>query len=58
LPSDDDLLVFSWLTENMTNAGLPALMAIVGQGGITAWFLGQMLKTGGWEVGRDDSPVG
>lgn len=51
-PSGDDLKVFSWLTENMDNAGLPALMAIAGQGGVTAWYLGQMLQSGGWEVGE------
>lgn len=50
LPSDDDLKVFGWLTTNMSTAGLPALMAIVGQNGISAWYLGQMLRTGGWEV--------
>ena len=35
---------FSWLTENMADAGLPALMAIAGEGGIAAWFLGEMLR--------------
>lgn len=49
LPSEDDLKVFSWLTTNMDDAGLPALMAIAGQHG-HAWYLGQMLKTGGWEI--------
>jgi proteasome lid subunit RPN8/RPN11 len=49
LPSEDDLKVFSWLTTNMDDAGLPALMAIAGQRG-HAWYLGQMLRTGGWEV--------
>jgi proteasome lid subunit RPN8/RPN11 len=49
LPSDDDLKVFSWLTSNMDDAGLPALMAIADQNGI-AWYLGQMLRTGGWET--------
>lgn len=51
LPSENDLKVFGWLTTNMNDAGLPALMAIAGQGGICAWFLGQMLPTGGWETG-------
>lgn len=50
-PSDDDLKVFAWLTENMADAGLPALMAIAGQGPIVAWYLGVMLRSGGWEVG-------
>ena len=50
LPSDDDLKVFGWLTTNMSAAGLPALMAIVGQNGRSAWYLGQMLRAGGWEV--------
>ena len=47
-PSDDDLLVFSWLTANLADAGLPALMSIAGEGGGTAWFLGEMQRTGGW----------
>jgi len=49
-PSDDDLQVFEWLTQNMADAGLPALMAIAGQGPIIAWYLGIMLRAGGWEV--------
>jgi hypothetical protein len=49
LPSEDDILVFSWLTENMGDAGLPALMAIAGQHRKVAWFLGQILRAGGWE---------
>ena len=52
LPSDDDLLVFSWLTKHMADAGLPALMAIVGQNHVAAWYLGQMVRTGGWQVGN------
>ena len=51
-PSDDDLKVFSWLTKNMDDAGLPALMAIAGQGDVTEWYFGHMLRSGGWEVGR------
>lgn len=50
-PSDDDVIVFSWLTENMSDAGLPALMAIAGQGGKAEWYLGQMLRSGGLEFG-------
>ena len=52
LPSEDDLLVFSWLTQHMADAGLPALMAIVGQNRIAAWYLGQMVRAGGWQVGN------
>ncbi|AMV19633.1 Mov34/MPN/PAD-1 family protein [Planctomyces sp. SH-PL14] len=51
LPSDDDLKVFSWLTENMDVAGLPALMGIAGDHGYTEWYLGQMLRSGGWRAG-------
>jgi hypothetical protein len=51
LPSNDDLLVFSWLTQHMSVAGLPALMAIVGEEG-SSWYLGEMLRTGGWGLGR------
>lgn len=50
-PSEDDLKVFGWLTKNMDDAGLPALMGIAGEGGFTEWYLGQMLRTGGWRVG-------
>ncbi len=48
-PSDDDFNVFAWLTENMDDAGLPALMAIAGQLS-TAWFVGEISETGGWET--------
>ncbi|GAA4422351.1 Mov34/MPN/PAD-1 family protein [Bremerella cremea] len=50
-PSEDDLKVFAWLTEHMNEAGLPALMAIAGEFDVTAWFLGEMLRSGGWETG-------
>lgn len=50
LPSGDDLQVFSWLTEHLSLAGLPALMAIVGEGASSSWYLGEMLATGGWGV--------
>jgi hypothetical protein len=50
LPSGDDLKVFSWLTEHMSDAGLPALMAIVGDRRGSSWYLGEMLTTGGWGV--------
>jgi len=49
-PSEDDMQVFTWLTKNMDDAGLPALMAIVGQGGLNAWYLGRMQRSGGWEI--------
>lgn len=49
-PSDDDLKVFTWLTENLGDEGKPALMAIVGQNEASAWFLGEMLRIGGWEM--------
>jgi len=52
LPSNDDLQVFSWLTENLSLDSLPALMAIVGGGGETMWFLGKMVKKGGWSIGK------
>lgn len=51
-PSNDDLKVFGWLTKNMDDAGLPALMGIAGDDGYTEWYLGQMLRTGGWRVGK------
>lgn len=53
LPSEDDLKVFSWLTENMDDAGLPALMAIAGKGRV-AWFLGEIVREGGWETEVDE----
>ncbi len=49
LPSGDDMKVFAWLTENMDDAGLPALMAIAGEGRV-AWYLGQIERSGGWET--------
>ena len=51
-PSSDDLQVFVWLTEHMAVAGLPALMAIVGEKDSSSWYLGEMLPTGGWTVIR------
>lgn len=50
LPSNDDLLVFAWLTEHLSVAGLPTLMAIVGQQCSSSWFVGEMVRTGGWAV--------
>jgi hypothetical protein len=49
LPSDDDFKVFSWMTDRMSAAGLPALMAIIGERGASLWFLGEMEPNGGWE---------
>jgi integrative and conjugative element protein (TIGR02256 family) len=49
-PSDDDLKVFSWLTETLADDGKPSLMAIAGENRTSAWFLGEMLRSGGWEV--------
>lgn len=49
-PSDDDLKVFTWLTETLADDGKPSLMAIVGEHRTSAWFLGEMLRSGGWEV--------
>lgn len=54
LPSDDDLKVFAWLTENMDDAGLPSLMGIAGEGRV-AWYLGEMQRSGGWETPNDRS---
>lgn len=49
LPSDEDFKVFSWMTDRMSAAGLPALMAIIGEHGSSLWFLGRMERNGGWE---------
>ena len=49
-PSGDDCEVFSWLADRMGLAGLPSLMAIAGEGNVTAWFLGQMSHERGLEV--------
>jgi integrative and conjugative element protein (TIGR02256 family) len=43
-PSNDDLQVFSWLTELMNVDGLPALMMIVGDGGHASCYVGEMRK--------------
>lgn len=48
-PSQDDVKVFAWLTENMSDVGLPSLMAIAGQRH-TEWYVGEMLESGGWET--------
>jgi proteasome lid subunit RPN8/RPN11 len=50
LPSSDDQQVFTWLTEHLAVAGLPALMAIVGENAASSWYMGQMLPSGGWGV--------
>jgi hypothetical protein len=50
MPSDDDFKVFSWITDRMSAAGLPALMSIVGESNSSLWFLGRMEKNGGWEL--------
>jgi hypothetical protein len=50
LPSNDDFKVFSWMTDRMSAAGLPALLAIVGERNASLWFLGRMENTGGWEL--------
>ena len=50
MPSVDDFKVFSWMTDRMSAAGLPALMAIVGEGNSSLWFLARMEKAGGWEI--------
>jgi hypothetical protein len=52
LPSDDDFKVFSWMTDRMSAAGLPALMAIIGERGSMLWFLGKMEHSSGWEPAR------
>lgn len=44
-PSSDDLQVFAWLTELMNVEGLPALMMIVGDGGHSSCYIGQMLRS-------------
>lgn len=48
-PSEDDVKVFAWLTENMSDAGLPALMAIAGERRL-AWYLGEMHDDSSWET--------
>ena len=48
LPSGDDLKVFSWMTEHMSAAGLPALMAIIGEHDASTWFIGKMEQDKGW----------
>jgi Prokaryotic E2 family A/Prokaryotic homologs of the JAB domain/ThiF family len=55
LPSNDDSKVFSWMTDRMSAAGLPALMAIIGQGEQSLWFLGKMERDGGWEPSETHS---
>ncbi|WP_437231181.1 Mov34/MPN/PAD-1 family protein [Planctomicrobium sp. SH661] len=47
-PSNDDLNLFASITDRMTAAGYPALIAIVCQGNHSAWFLGTMAADLGW----------
>jgi integrative and conjugative element protein (TIGR02256 family) len=49
-PSADDEIVFTWLTERLDDGGLPALMAIVGQGDSSSWYLGQISPDRAWTV--------
>jgi hypothetical protein len=48
LPSSDDMTVFGWLTEHLSVAGFPALMAILGERGSSSWFLGEISEDNGW----------
>jgi len=50
LPSGDDEQVFAWVAERLAIDGLPALMAIVGENGVSSWHLDQLLPGGGWAV--------
>lgn len=52
-PSDDDFKVFSWMTDRMSAAGLPPLMAIIGENRSSLWFLGKMVRGGGWEAASE-----
>ena len=47
-PSNDDLNLFANITDRMTAAGYPALMAIVGQCNQSVWFVGTMATDCGW----------
>jgi hypothetical protein len=49
LPSDDDTKVFSWMTDRMSSAGLPALLGIVGENETSRWYVGEMVRNKGWE---------
>jgi integrative and conjugative element protein (TIGR02256 family) len=45
IPSIADLQVFSWLTSLMNVEGLPALMMIVGDGGHSSCFIGEIFRS-------------
>lgn len=49
LPSKEDRLFFSWLSEHMKDAGLPTLMGIVGERGRVSWFLNEISHKSSWE---------
>jgi hypothetical protein len=49
-PSGDDETVFAWLAGRLAGDGLPALMAIVGERGVSSWHLDRMQPGGGWAV--------
>ena len=42
IPSNDDLTVFTWITEWMNRDGLPALMMIVGDLGCVSCFVAEI----------------
>lgn len=51
-PSSDDQNVFAWQAQHMVAEGLPPLMAIVGEGASSSWYLDEMLPSGGFNVTR------
>jgi len=52
-PSTRDIALFGWLAAHLGAMGQPALMAIVCQGGMSAWFVGSMEPGYRWEIGDD-----
>ena len=52
-PSTKDIALFGWLAAHLGTTGQPALMAIVCQGGMSAWCVGTLEPGDRWEI-RDD----
>jgi hypothetical protein len=42
LPSDYDAALFGWIGEQLTPEGKPGLMAIVCEGGVSTWVVGEL----------------
>ena len=49
-PSTKDIALFGWLAAHLGPTGQPALIAIICQGGMSAWFIGRLEPGCRWEI--------